>query len=83
MKQNLAMEYTLGIASGVPVIFISVGDENQDGGLGGFLDLVNFLLAQPSLPQVLTTGFGQNENEISGPLAKYVSSSNLNDILQH
>ncbi len=70
------MEYTLGIASGVPVTFISVGDENQDGELDGFLDVINFLLGETAPPQVLTTSFGQNENTVSRVLAKYVSLSN-------
>jgi tripeptidyl-peptidase-1 len=33
----------VGVATGVPVTFVSVGEDSQDGDLGGFLDIVNFL----------------------------------------
>jgi tripeptidyl-peptidase-1 len=32
----MTLQYTIGIATGVPVIFISAGDDNPDG-LNGFL----------------------------------------------
>ncbi|KAF7797928.1 hypothetical protein EIP86_009135 [Pleurotus ostreatoroseus] len=66
---DLDTQYTIGIASGVPNTFISVGPQNQDGSLGGFLDLINFLIAQPSRPQVLTTSYGQNENNVGRAMA--------------
>lgn len=74
--QNLDVQYTVGIASGVPTIFISVGDNFQDGDLEGFLDIINFLLNETTPPQVLTTSYGENESDISRSLAKYVSSPN-------
>ena len=57
--QNLDIQYTVGLASGVPVTFISVGQNNTDG-LSGFLDLINFLLGEDAPPQVLTTSYGMN-----------------------
>ena len=53
-------------------MFISVGDNFQDGDLEGFLDIVNFLLDEDAPPQVMTTSYGQNENTISRALAEYV-----------
>ena len=70
--QNLDIQYTVGIASGVPTTFISVGDNFQDGDLEGFLDIINFLLGESNPPQVLTTSYGENESDISRSLAKYV-----------
>ena len=70
IEANLDIQYTVGVASGVPTVFISVGDNFQDGALEGFLDIINFLLAESSPPQVLTTSYGQNENTISRALAK-------------
>lgn len=58
----------------MPTVFISVGEDNQDNGLEGFLDIVNFLLAEDAPPQVLTTSYGQNENTMSAALAKYSTS---------
>ncbi|KIP07558.1 hypothetical protein PHLGIDRAFT_70854 [Phlebiopsis gigantea 11061_1 CR5-6] len=69
VEANLDIQYTVGIASGVPVTFISVGENNQDGALGGFLDIINFLLGESTPPQVLTTSYGENESQISRALA--------------
>ncbi|KAI0054617.1 family S53 protease [Artomyces pyxidatus] len=68
VEADLDVQYTIGIATGVPTFFISIGQSSQDG-LSGFLDLVNFLLGQNSPPQVLTTSYGQTENTVSRSLA--------------
>lgn len=68
--QDLDTQYTTGIASGVPITFISVGERTKDGALDGFLDIINFLLGETAPPQVLTTSYGQNENTVSRALAK-------------
>lgn len=60
----------VGVGSGVPVTFISVGNRFQDGALQGFLDIINFLLGESNPPHVLTTSYGQNEETISSNLAK-------------
>lgn len=70
IEANLDIQYTVGVASGVPTTFISVGDNFKDGNLEGFLDIINFLLAETNPPHVLTTSYGQNENTISAALAK-------------
>ncbi|KAJ7670497.1 family S53 protease [Mycena olivaceomarginata] len=54
---DLDTQYTIGIATGVPVIFISAGDDNPDG-LNGFLDMIILLINDPSRPSVLTTSYG-------------------------
>ncbi|EKM48428.1 uncharacterized protein PHACADRAFT_266366 [Phanerochaete carnosa HHB-10118-sp] len=69
IEANLDIQYTVGVASGVPVTFISVGENFNDSDLGGFLDIVNFLLGESNPPQVLTTSYDSNENEISRSLA--------------
>ena len=74
VEANLDTQYTVGVATGVPVTFISVGNTFDDGNLHGFLDIINFLLAEPNPPQVLTTSYGQNENTISSALAMYVAN---------
>ncbi|KAJ7066405.1 family S53 protease-like protein [Mycena amicta] len=67
--EALDIQYTVGIATGVPITFVSVGEQTQDGALGGFLDIVNFLSAETNIPQVLTTSYGENENDIPPALA--------------
>ncbi len=70
--KNLDIQYTIGVATGVPVIFLSVGEDNQDGGLEGFLDTVNDVSSMDTPPNVITTSYGQNENTMSRNLAVYV-----------
>lgn len=70
VEANLDVQYTIGIASGVPTFFISVGGDTHDGDLEGFLDLVNFLQSEKSPPQVLTTSYGQDESTVSLKLAQ-------------
>ncbi|KAJ7781855.1 family S53 protease [Mycena maculata] len=67
--QQLDIQYTVGVATNVPITFVSVGEDNQDGDLGGFLDIVNFVSAEDSIPQVMTTSYGDDESDISIPLA--------------
>ncbi|KAI0746562.1 family S53 protease [Daedaleopsis nitida] len=68
VEANLDIQYTVGVASGVPTIFISVGDNNQDG-VDGFMDIINFLLGQSNPPQVLTTSYGFNEPDLPNTVA--------------
>jgi tripeptidyl-peptidase-1 len=71
------VQYTIGVATGVPVNFISVGNDFQDGDLSGFLDTVNYLLGKPNIPHVMTTSYGADESAISPALAKLVSLTQL------
>ena len=71
--QSLDIQYTVGIASGVPTTFISVGDNFQDGDLEGFLDIINFLIGEDNQPQVLTTSYGSDEPGLSPELSQCVA----------
>jgi tripeptidyl-peptidase-1 len=55
----LDIQYTVGLATGVPVTFVSVGENTKDGADEGFLDIINALIAETAPPQVLTTSYGQ------------------------
>lgn len=46
------IQYTVGVAAGVPTTFISVGYQSKDGSDDGFLDLANALIAAKAPPQV-------------------------------
>ncbi|KAF9814027.1 hypothetical protein IEO21_05330 [Rhodonia placenta] len=63
-EASLDIQYTVGIATNVSTIFISAGEQNHDGDLEGFLDMANYLLNEDSPPQVFTTSYGPNENDI-------------------
>ncbi|KAI0062175.1 family S53 protease [Artomyces pyxidatus] len=74
LEADLDTQYTIGVASGVPVAFISVGGNTRDG-VFGFQDTVNFLLSENTIPHVVTTSYGGNENQISRPLANSLCNS--------
>ncbi|KAJ6519080.1 family S53 protease [Mycena sanguinolenta] len=66
--EALDTQYTIGVASNVPVTFVSVGPDTQDG-VGGFLDLANFLSGEDKIPPVFTTSYGADESEFGKNLA--------------
>ncbi|KAJ6606104.1 subtilisin-like protein [Mycena vulgaris] len=72
-EADLDIQYTVGLATGVPVNFISVGTINSDGADLGFLDVIHNLLAQAAPPQVLTTSYQFDEADINRPTATGVS----------
>lgn len=61
-------QYTVGIATGVPTVFISVGERNRDG-VNGFLDIINTLLGESNPPQVLSTSYGFDEPDLPTNIA--------------
>ncbi|KAI0314901.1 family S53 protease [Amylostereum chailletii] len=69
-EANLDIQYTVGIASGVPTVFLSVGNDDRAG--SGFLEIINFLLNEDSPPHVLTTSYAFNEAQISAALATQI-----------
>ncbi|KAI0635010.1 subtilisin-like protein [Trametes polyzona] len=66
---ELDIQYTVGLATGVPVTYYFVGIQNQDGDLNGFLDEANVLLGLDQPPQVLTTSYGFQESTLPFALA--------------
>ncbi|KAJ7171419.1 family S53 protease [Mycena filopes] len=69
-EANLDTQYTVGLATGVPTTFISVGDSNPDG-VYGFLDMITALIKEPTgtRPNVLTTSYSFNERDLSRAVA--------------
>ncbi|KAJ7242886.1 family S53 protease [Mycena haematopus] len=65
IEANLDIQYTVGIATGVPVTFVSGGESFSDGALEGFLDIINNLSELATVPQVLTTSYGEDEPDQS------------------
>ena len=55
----------------MPTTFVSVGPDTHDG-VGGFLDIINFLLAQDNPPPVLTTSFTIREGGSPPDVLEYV-----------
>ncbi|KAJ7917387.1 family S53 protease-like protein [Mycena leptocephala] len=70
VEADLDIEYTVGIATGVPVEFLSVGggDTDQDFA-SSLLDTTTFLDGVPNPPSAMTTSYGLNEEEFGSSLA--------------
>ncbi|KAJ7618157.1 family S53 protease [Mycena polygramma] len=68
VEANLDIQYTVGVATGVPVTFISVGENGSDG-LDGFLDIITTLINETDRPNVLTTSYGFDESDLTLPVA--------------
>ncbi|KAJ7836268.1 family S53 protease [Mycena olivaceomarginata] len=68
IEANLDIQYTIGVATGVPVTFISVGENGSDG-LDGFLDIITTLINESNRPSVLTTSYGFDESDLTRPVA--------------
>jgi len=64
-EANLDIQYTVGLATGVPTVFISSGKSN----LEAFDILVRSLLRQPIPPTVLSLSYGFNEDAVAPPRA--------------
>ncbi|CDO72763.1 hypothetical protein BN946_scf184994.g16 [Trametes cinnabarina] len=76
--------YTVGLASGVPVHFIQVGEES---GHNMWLDTVTYLLGQSAPPHVVTSSYAEPEDNGSQAFATnpalrptYRSQAHLHDI---
>ncbi|THU85269.1 subtilisin-like protein [Dendrothele bispora CBS 962.96] len=70
-EANLDIEYTVGLATGVPTTFISAGCDNCDGA-HGFLDVVEFISNQTNPPQTISMSYGFAEEDISPELARRI-----------
>ncbi|KAJ7684326.1 subtilisin-like protein [Mycena polygramma] len=76
IEADLDIQYTVGLATGVPVTFVSVGDNTKDGADEGFLDIITAMIAESAPPQVLTTSYGFNtEGDLSEPLTVAMCNS--------
>ncbi|KAH9855352.1 peptidase S8/S53 domain-containing protein [Lenzites betulinus] len=61
-EASLDIQYTVGVATNVATTFVSVGTDNDDGCLAGFLDLVQMLMNMEDPPLVLTTSYAFDES---------------------
>ncbi|KAF7430691.1 hypothetical protein PC9H_006402 [Pleurotus ostreatus] len=72
VEANLDIQYVVGMAAPIPVTYYSTGgrppfipDSTQSTNTNEpYLDWVNFVLAQSTIPTVFTTSYGENEQTI-------------------
>ncbi|GJJ09797.1 hypothetical protein Clacol_004021 [Clathrus columnatus] len=74
---NLEIQYTIGVAGGIPVTFISVGNNNEGGDLDGALTILNFFIDETTLPQVLSINYGFNEPDLPTALANQLCDAHM------
>ena len=55
----------MGLATGIPVDFISVGDDANNDGVYGYLDTADYVLSDRSSAYVMTTSYGGDEYNLS------------------
>ncbi|KAJ7491667.1 peptidase S8/S53 domain-containing protein [Mycena galericulata] len=72
----LDIQYAVGVATGVPITFLSVGENNPDG-VDGFMDIITALISQSAgtRPNVLTTGYFFDEDALSRSVANQLCNS--------
>ncbi|KAH7102680.1 subtilisin-like protein [Auriculariales sp. MPI-PUGE-AT-0066] len=67
VEANLDLQYTIGVSPGVPVQFVTVG---KSGTGNGFLDTITSMIAAETVPEVVTTSYGQGEVDIDKDTAE-------------
>ncbi|KZT65386.1 subtilisin-like protein [Daedalea quercina L-15889] len=70
-EANLDVEYTVGLATNVPALFVTVGGSFDDA----LLDAANYLLSMDNPPQVVSTSYGDNEDALSEKLANSICNA--------
>ncbi|KAJ7245298.1 subtilisin-like protein [Mycena rebaudengoi] len=79
LEADLDVEYTVGLATGVPVEFLSVGGDPNSTSLSDFatalLDTNIFLDGVDNPPSVVTTSYGPMENQFESSIAKKICDS--------
>ncbi|KAJ7056979.1 subtilisin-like protein [Mycena amicta] len=70
LEAQLDIEYTAGIASEVPLQFLSVGGGVDLG--TGFLDTTSFLASAQQPPTVVTTSYADNESNFGASLTRKI-----------
>jgi tripeptidyl-peptidase-1 len=74
IEADLDVQYTVGVATGVPVTFFSVGESNTDG-IDGFLDIMTLINKQTNPPHVLTTSYGFDEPDLTSAMANQLCTA--------
>jgi tripeptidyl-peptidase-1 len=78
VEANLDIQYTVGLANGIPTIFEDIGNDFHDGADEGFLDSITDLLNQTSPPLVFSTSYGFDvESDLSLSLSEALCNTYL------
>ncbi|KAJ6482695.1 subtilisin-like protein [Mycena sanguinolenta] len=70
IEPNLDTQYTIGLATGVPVTFLTVGNDTTEASFfTSLIDTTTFLASADDPPSTLTTSYGDNESNLGSSLA--------------
>ncbi|KAF7377283.1 Family S53 protease-like protein [Mycena sanguinolenta] len=70
IEPNLDTQYTIGLATGVPVTFLTVGNDTTEASFfTSLVDTTIFLASASDPPSTLTTSYGDNESNLGSSLA--------------
>ena len=69
-EQNFDIQYTVGLATNVPITYLATPDKTRGIILQDLLDTVNFLLAQEEVPLVLSTSYLFTESDVGAEYAE-------------
>ncbi|KAJ7258617.1 family S53 protease-like protein [Mycena rebaudengoi] len=73
LEAGLDVQCTVGLATGVPVTFLSVGnDTTETGFITSLLDTTIFLASAPDPSSMMTTSYGDNEIKFGSSLVTQV-----------
>ncbi|KAF8197205.1 subtilisin-like protein [Mycena galopus ATCC 62051] len=78
LEADVDVEYTVGLATGVPVEFLSVGgppDSNSSDFATALLDTNTFLDGVDNPPSVVTTSYAPMENQFESSIARKICDS--------
>ncbi|KAF9938982.1 hypothetical protein BGZ65_011778 [Modicella reniformis] len=64
IEANLDIQYTVGLANGVPTTFYSMGNNDT-----GFVDFSNYLLGMVNPPSVISISYGYDERDLTSSFA--------------
>jgi tripeptidyl-peptidase-1 len=70
LEANIDVQYTIGLATGVPVDFISAGNDADDEDLDELIDTINDFASHPATSTVISTSYALDEEELSQLLAE-------------
>ncbi|KAJ7620173.1 subtilisin-like protein [Roridomyces roridus] len=73
LEADIDVQYTVGVATGVPVDFLSVGgDESLSSLATAILDQISFVAGMDNPPSTMTSSFGVAETDVGVALATSV-----------
>ncbi|VDB96160.1 unnamed protein product [Peniophora sp. CBMAI 1063] len=77
VEADLDVEYAIGLATDIPLDFVSVGFGVYNDGAGGFYATAQILAAHSDTSHVVTTSYGGNEDELTIEVAQALCNTYL------